>query len=167
MPLSTVSSPCLLLGRLHDELADRTAQSGGEDCLFALTSRCCHLPRYQARQRRQLPAALAGPRRHAVRRSGCARTSDFSCSGRDASAQMALLQFNSCGLDRTAVPASIHCDHLISAFEGAEADLKVSHSSPMRAESEMGRSAQSSPTKRSLTFSNRRTLGCLLKATVG
>lgn len=31
----------------------------------------------------------------------------------DASAQMALLQFMSCGLPTTAVPASIHCDHLI------------------------------------------------------
>ena len=28
----------------------------------------------------------------------------------DASAQMALLQFMSCGLGRTAVPASIHCE---------------------------------------------------------
>jgi homoaconitase len=31
----------------------------------------------------------------------------------DASAQMALLQFMSCGLPKTAVPASIHCDHMI------------------------------------------------------
>jgi aconitase A len=31
----------------------------------------------------------------------------------DASAQMALLQFMSCGLGSTAVPASIHCDHMI------------------------------------------------------
>jgi homoaconitase len=31
----------------------------------------------------------------------------------DASAQMALLQFMTCGLPNTAVPASIHCDHLI------------------------------------------------------
>ena len=31
----------------------------------------------------------------------------------DASAQMALLQFMSCGLGKTAVPASIHCDHMI------------------------------------------------------
>jgi hypothetical protein len=30
----------------------------------------------------------------------------------DASAQMALLQFMSCGLGKTAVPASIHCDHV-------------------------------------------------------
>lgn len=43
----------------------------------------------------------------------------------DASAQMALLQFMTCGLPQTAVPASVHCDHLIQAFEGAEADLKV------------------------------------------
>lgn len=38
---------------------------------------------------------------------------------------MAILQFSTCGRDRTAVPVSIHCDHLISAYEGAEADLKV------------------------------------------
>ncbi|GAA5920343.1 hypothetical protein JCM1841_005574 [Sporobolomyces salmonicolor] len=44
----------------------------------------------------------------------------------DASAQMALLQFSTCGRDSTAVPTSIHCDHLISAYEGAEADLKRS-----------------------------------------
>lgn len=38
---------------------------------------------------------------------------------------MALLQFSTCDRPTTAVPTSIHCDHLISAFEGAEADLKV------------------------------------------
>ncbi|KAG6831257.1 hypothetical protein H0H92_011767 [Tricholoma furcatifolium] len=42
----------------------------------------------------------------------------------DASAQMALLQFMSAGLPQCAVPTSIHCDHLIQASEGAEADLK-------------------------------------------
>ncbi|KAJ1029053.1 hypothetical protein NDA18_002682 [Ustilago nuda] len=44
----------------------------------------------------------------------------------DASAQMALLQFMTCGLPRTAIPSSVHCDHLIQAYEGAEADLKRS-----------------------------------------
>ncbi|KAF9535819.1 aconitase family-domain-containing protein [Crepidotus variabilis] len=44
----------------------------------------------------------------------------------DASAQMALLQFMSAGLDRCAVPTSIHCDHLIQALEGADADLNRS-----------------------------------------
>lgn len=43
----------------------------------------------------------------------------------DASAQMALLQFSTCERESTAVPTSIHCDHLISAYAGAEADLKV------------------------------------------
>ncbi|CAL1696169.1 unnamed protein product [Somion occarium] len=44
----------------------------------------------------------------------------------DASAQMALLQFMSAGMNRCAVPASIHCDHLIQAVEGAESDLQRS-----------------------------------------
>ncbi|TFY59443.1 hypothetical protein EVJ58_g5776 [Rhodofomes roseus] len=44
----------------------------------------------------------------------------------DASAQMALLQFMSAGMTKCAVPTSIHCDHLIQAATGAEADLKRS-----------------------------------------
>ena len=44
----------------------------------------------------------------------------------DASAQMALLQFMTCGMSQSAVPASVHCDHLIQAFEGAQADLERS-----------------------------------------
>ncbi|KAK4251736.1 aconitase family-domain-containing protein [Corynascus novoguineensis] len=41
----------------------------------------------------------------------------------DASAQMALLQFMSCNLPQTAIPASIHCDHLIVGERGADDDL--------------------------------------------
>ena len=37
----------------------------------------------------------------------------------DATAQMALLQFMNAGRDRSAVPASVHCDHLILADRGA------------------------------------------------
>ncbi|KAJ7139865.1 aconitate hydratase [Mycena epipterygia] len=44
----------------------------------------------------------------------------------DASAQMALLQFMSAGLPQSAVPASIHCDHLIQAVDGAKTDLERS-----------------------------------------
>ena len=44
----------------------------------------------------------------------------------DASAQMALLQFMTCGLPSTAVPASIHCDHLIVGEQGADTDLPQS-----------------------------------------
>ena len=44
----------------------------------------------------------------------------------DATAQMALLQFMLAGLDRTAVPTTVHCDHLIQAYKGSEFDLNVS-----------------------------------------
>ena len=37
----------------------------------------------------------------------------------DATAQMALLQFMNAGKNRTAVPSSVHCDHLITAKAGA------------------------------------------------
>ncbi|MCB9016332.1 MAG: aconitate hydratase [Lentimicrobiaceae bacterium] len=41
----------------------------------------------------------------------------------DATAQMALLQFMNAGKSRTAVPSTVHCDHLIQAQAGAHADL--------------------------------------------
>ncbi len=41
----------------------------------------------------------------------------------DATAQMALLQFMLAGMDRTAVPTTVHCDHLILARSGAAADV--------------------------------------------
>ncbi|RUS25829.1 aconitase family-domain-containing protein [Jimgerdemannia flammicorona] len=44
----------------------------------------------------------------------------------DASAQMAILQFMLSGMTTTAVPSSIHCDHLIVAHEGADADVRTS-----------------------------------------
>ncbi|MBK7628378.1 MAG: aconitate hydratase [Bacteroidales bacterium] len=43
----------------------------------------------------------------------------------DATAQMALLQFMMAGKDQSSVPASVHCDHLIMAKEGAAADMKT------------------------------------------
>jgi len=41
----------------------------------------------------------------------------------DATAQMAMLQFISSGLPKVAVPSTIHCDHLIQAQVGGDADL--------------------------------------------
>ena len=41
----------------------------------------------------------------------------------DATAQMALLQFMRAGKDRVDVPSTVHCDHLIQAKSGADADL--------------------------------------------
>ena len=43
----------------------------------------------------------------------------------DATAQMALLQFMTAGLPTTAVPTTVHCDHLILAKVGAKIDLGV------------------------------------------
>jgi aconitate hydratase len=42
----------------------------------------------------------------------------------DATAQMALLQFMSAGKNTTAIPTTVHCDHLITAQIGAAEDLK-------------------------------------------
>jgi aconitate hydratase len=42
----------------------------------------------------------------------------------DATAQMALLQFMTAGLSSVAVPATVHCDHLIQAHVGADRDMK-------------------------------------------
>ena len=43
----------------------------------------------------------------------------------DATAQMALLQFMTCGRDTVAVPSTVHCDHLIQAKVGAKKDLEI------------------------------------------
>ena len=41
----------------------------------------------------------------------------------DATAQMALLQFMQAGRPQVAVPSTVHCDHLITAKNGADVDL--------------------------------------------
>lgn len=46
----------------------------------------------------------------------------------DATAQMALLQFMQAGKPKVAVPTTVHCDHLIQAKDGANADLKSANS---------------------------------------
>lgn len=45
----------------------------------------------------------------------------------DATAQMALLQFMTCGREKTAVPSTVHCDHLITAQVGAAEDLQTAN----------------------------------------
>ena len=47
----------------------------------------------------------------------------------DATAQMALLQFMQAGRPKVAVPSTVHCDHLIQAKIGADADLATAKSS--------------------------------------
>jgi len=41
----------------------------------------------------------------------------------DATAQMAILQFMSAKIPEVAVPSTVHCDHLIQAYVGADKDL--------------------------------------------
>jgi aconitate hydratase len=45
----------------------------------------------------------------------------------DATAQMALLQFMQAGRPKVAVPSTVHCDHLITAKNGAEEDLPAAN----------------------------------------
>lgn len=58
-----------------------------------------------------------------IRGSANLRLNPDRVNMQDASAQMALLQFMSCNLERPAIPASIHCDHLIVGSKGAQDDL--------------------------------------------
>ena len=46
----------------------------------------------------------------------------------DVTGQMAILQFMQAGKPTTAVPTTVHCDHLITAFEGALADTTLAKS---------------------------------------
>ena len=43
----------------------------------------------------------------------------------DATAQMALLQFMNAGKSKTAVPSTVHCDHLIQAYKEGNSDLSA------------------------------------------
>jgi aconitate hydratase len=45
----------------------------------------------------------------------------------DATAQMALLQFMVAGREEVALPSTVHCDHLIRAYTGAEEDLATAN----------------------------------------
>jgi len=47
----------------------------------------------------------------------------------DATAQMALLQFMNSGKKKSAVPATVHCDHLIQAHMGAKTDMNTANES--------------------------------------
>src|SRR5437016_450931 len=40
----------------------------------------------------------------------------------DATAQMAILQFAQAQIPETAVPSTVHCDHLIQAYQGSAQD---------------------------------------------
>jgi len=63
------------------------------------------------------------PNEPPARKTTYANFSPDRVAMQDATAQMALLQFITAGIAKTAVPATVHCDHLIQARLGAHADL--------------------------------------------
>lgn len=73
-------------------------------------------------------ASTEGPNGEAAETDGAEAEAAFlpdRVAMQDATAQMALLQFMTAGMDSTAVPTSVHCDHLIQARSGARADLEA------------------------------------------
>jgi aconitate hydratase len=72
-----------------------------------------------------LSCHLAEPLREPpVRKSTYVLLNPDRVAMQDATAQMALLQFMHAGRKASAVPATVHCDHLICAQDGAKADLE-------------------------------------------
>jgi aconitate hydratase len=63
------------------------------------------------------------PKEAPVRKKTYVNLSPDRVAMQDATAQMALLQFVTAGIPKTAVPSTVHCDHLIQAKIGAHADL--------------------------------------------
>ncbi len=63
------------------------------------------------------------PKEAPVRKKTYVNLSPDRVAMQDATAQMALLQFMTAGIPKTAVPSTVHCDHLIQAKIGAHADL--------------------------------------------
>ncbi|MCA9818963.1 MAG: aconitate hydratase, partial [Cyanobacteria bacterium HKST-UBA01] len=68
----------------------------------------------------------------------------------DATAQMALLQFMQVGMNRVAVPTTVHCDHLIQARLGAQLDLDAA----LRTNNEVYDALRSMSTKYDIGFWN-------------
>ena len=68
-----------------------------------------------------------------VRGGGLERGEDYTdyrpdrVAMQDATAQMAILQFMVSGRKEAAVPSTVHCDHLIQAYVGADQDLAVAN----------------------------------------
>lgn len=69
---------------------------------------------------------IEGNIKHLKRGSEYAEFRPDRVAMQDATAQMALLQFISANIKKTAVPTSVHCDHLILAEVGAKSDLEKS-----------------------------------------
>jgi aconitate hydratase len=110
----SATTPIDLVQRVYDSLAERLA-TGRE-----------RLGRPLTLTEKILVNHLADPAKQEMDRG--ASYADFHpdrVAMQDATAQMALLQFTTAGLDEAAVPSTVHCDHLIQAKVGASIDLGI------------------------------------------
>ncbi len=103
------------LQNLYSGLAERHAigrKTYGRPLTLAEKILIAHLDDPEAKPERGVTVADLRPDRVAMQ---------------DATAQMAILQFISAGKKRVAVPSTVHCDHLIRAHVGADADLSTAN----------------------------------------
>jgi aconitate hydratase len=110
MPADAVAT----VRRFYKQLPARIAQArkrAGRPLTLAEKILFAHLDKsFKDRPKRGATTALLNPDRVAMQ---------------DATAQMAILQFMTAGRAETAVPSTVHCDHLIRAKVGAIKDLAV------------------------------------------
>ena len=71
-------------------------------------------------------AHLNDPQKQQARGEGFLSLEPDRVAMQDVTAQMALLQFMLAGKDKSAVPATVHCDHLIQAWKGSAPDTQKS-----------------------------------------
>ena len=71
-------------------------------------------------------AHLCEPQKEQKRGAGFLSLQPDRVAMQDVTAQMALLQFMLAGKEKSAVPATVHCDHLIQAWKGVNTDLQKS-----------------------------------------
>lgn len=105
-----------LVKKVYDRLPQKISQARkavGRHLTFAEKILLSHLTQLNGPPVRKKTSAAFTPDRVAMQ---------------DATAQMALLQFMSSGIDTVQAPTTVHCDHLIRAHSGAEQDLKIAHS---------------------------------------
>ncbi len=69
---------------------------------------------------------LCEPQKKQTRGTGFLSLQPDRVAMQDVTAQMALLQFMLSGKDKSAVPATVHCDHLIQAWKGSTPDTEKS-----------------------------------------
>jgi aconitate hydratase len=107
----TASTPIELINTVYERLADRAALGRSQ------------LGRPLTFAEKVLLNHLRDPRSEVERGKSYTDLDPDRVAMQDATAQMALLQFMTAGLSEVAVPATVHCDHLIQARDDGKVDL--------------------------------------------